>query len=423
MSIHSMSTTKAIADDYYINRLSNAKIFENHGLERLKSVISQERIFERLPAYVFKEYQCCHCGGEMVSTYVSKSATLASEPLSTEVVSKAVQSNTLVRLEAKPNRRSWWQKDGTAYRVDGGHRVSAPGCALCGHQLAGKCECSQCVDLKNKRASEAAQLLYKELVRHEPDAIGELTCNGMLPLFKELSSLVADAARTDPSTAFGALDFKKKATLMLMGVGTPTAGSLLSAIQMVSINEYSVAWHKIRYRVQSTETLVQSVDKLKLAALNLVRSDLGAINVLGAWEVFALEEAVSVLEHYCDVHDINCFGGEHMITSIKRSLNLYGLAQTARYINNAVWNSRKYSSEQGVDRNTAYKFIYGNLNFWIDDSRARTYNAPPFRRAENVLCEPEDVSTFATLFLEQNGISYFTDPISMDSILGRGGDD
>jgi len=139
------------------------------------------------------------------------------------------------------------------------------------------------------------------------------------------------------------------------------------------------------------------------------------------WESLAQKEATSVLEHYCGVHDVHCTPGEQIIAAVKRSLNRYGLAQTARYICNAVRRAANYASENGHNRYRAFTFIYGNLNFWIDDPRARTYNAPPFNRTEYLLSEPKSVTTFSRFFLERNGISYFSHPISMRSLVDQAG--
>jgi hypothetical protein len=416
-----MIDTKAIADDYYINRLSNAKIIDKHGLDRQKSHISQERVFERLPVYKHKELRCCHCSAAMESKYVSKSADLVTDKLSSRFGNRDLQSRTLVRVEAGQYKGSRWNRRGTAYAVDGGHRVSIPSCILCGHQLGDKCECDSCVELKNNRAPEAAEATLSELESLEPIDIDGLTCNGMLLLFKQLTEFIddADAVRSGPLSTFGYLTFEQKATLMLLRVAALSADSVLRAIKMVSVSEYYVDWDKIEFTIQSAGSSIQLLARLKLVALNQVRNDLGAIKLLEAWESLAQKEAIGVLEHYCGVHDIYCTPGEHTIAALKRSLNRYGLAQTARYIYYAVRNARNYSSENGFDRHRAFTFIYGNLNFWIEDSRARTYNAPPFSRRENVLAEPEDVSIFSRFFLEQNGISYFTDPISMTSILSE----
>ncbi len=206
---------------------------------------------------------------------------------------------------------------------------------------------------------------------------------------------------------------------MFLGFATPIADSVLPAIKMVSMNEYVVDYDKIQFIVQSTDELTESLTKLKLLALNQVHDELRVINVLEAWETFTLKEAVGVLEHYCYVHDIQCTPGDNTISAIKLSLKRYGLAQTARYIYHAVWNARKYSSENNFNRFRAFTFIYGSLNFWIEDPRARTYNAPPFTRKEDTLSEPEDVAIFSRFFLEQNDISYFTDPVSIMSLLKK----
>lgn len=412
-----MRISKAIADDYYINHLSNAEIFEKYELNRQKPNFSQERVFEHLPVYTHQELRCSHCGSKMESKYVSKGADLISDEQIREPDNNDIQSRALVRVDVEKDRKPLWNNVGTAYEVDGGHRVSIPNCKSCSHQLGEKCECSKCVELINSRASEAAKLIQNELTSFEPIVIDELSFNGMFLLLKQLSEFIDEAVNSDPLSAFECLNFEQKATLMLLSVAPLSVDSVLPAIKMVSRNKYYVEWDNIEFIIQKVDNLIQPLTKLKLAAKNQVRNDLGVINVLEKWESLAQKEAIGVLEHYCNVHDIYCTPGEHTIAAITRSLSRYGLAQTARYIYSAVWNARKYSSDNGLNRYRAFTFIYRNLNFWIEDPRARTYTAPPFSRSENVLSEPKDVSIFSRFFLERNSISYFTDPISMDSIL------
>ncbi len=228
-----------------------------------------------------------------------------------------------------------------------------------------------------------------------------------------------DSIRYDYLTALKHLNFEEKADLMYMGFVTLVADSVLPAINMVSVNEYSVNYERIKFEVQNVDELTKSLTKLKLVALNQIRDELRVINVLEVWETFTLKEAISVLEHYCDVHDIHCTPGENTVSAIKRSLNRYGLAQTAKYIYQAVWRARKYATENNLNKFRAFNLIYGSLNFWIEDPRARTYNAPPFSRSENILSEPEEVSVFSRYFLEQNDINYFTDPVSIALLLHK----
>jgi hypothetical protein len=43
-----MSGIGTLTDNYHINRLSNAEIFNNHGLKRQIEIIAQARVFEHL---------------------------------------------------------------------------------------------------------------------------------------------------------------------------------------------------------------------------------------------------------------------------------------------------------------------------------------------------------------------------------------
>lgn len=415
-----MSTSNDIADDYYIKRLSNAEIFEKHKLKRTKNHISQERVFEHLPVYKHKALRCSHCDVEMESKYVSKTADLVVDESSAvgDLSNKDIQTIELVRVEEVHRRRAYrWSKPGTNYMVDGGHRVSMPICTLCGHQLEDTCKCDSCVELRITRTSKASALVLNELTSYESVDLDVLSFNAILKLFNQLSEFIDDSIRYDYLSAFKFLNFEQKVNLMLLGFATPISDSVLPAVKMVSMNEYTVDFDNIEFIIQNTDELTESLTKLKLLALNQVSDDLRVINVLEAWETFTLKEAIGVLEHYCDIHDIHCTPGENTVTAIKRSLNRYGLAQTARYIYSAVWNARRYSSENNFNKFKAFNFIYGNLNFWIEDPRARTYNAPPFSRREDTLSEPEDVAIFSRFFLEQNGINYFTDPVSIASLL------
>ena len=415
-----MSSIKDIADDYYIKRLNNAEIFEKHKLNRTKSHISQERVYEHLSVYKHKALRCPYCNMEMESMYVGKNTGLVTDVMSVSGVlnNKDIQKKELVRVEEVHRRRGYrWSKPRINYIVDGGHRVSIPSCSLCDHQLGDKCKCDSCVELRNKRASKASSLVLNELASFEVVDLDELPFNALLKLLVQLSGFIDDSIRYDYLSALKFLNFEQKINLMFLGYATPIADSVLPAVKMVSMNEYSVDFDSIEFIVQSADELTESLTKLKFLALNQVRDDLRVINVLEAWETFTLKEAVGVLEHYCEVHNIHCTPGENTISAIKLSLKRYGLAQTSRYIYHSVWNARRYSSENGFNKFRAFTFIYGNLNFWIDDPRARTYKAPPFSRRENTLSEPDEVAIFSRFFLEQNEINYFTDPVSMASLL------
>lgn len=263
-----MSDTKAIADDYYINRLSNAKIFEKHGLDRQKAHISQERVFERLPVYRHKELQCCHCSSEMVSKYVSKTTIPLIDELSNELCNKDLQISSLVRVETGQKIESRWSRHKVAYAVNGGHRVSLPICTLCGHQIGDKCECFSCIEIKNNRASEAAEVILSELESLEPIHLDRLTYRRLLSLFKQLPEFINNVISPDFLPPLGYLNFEQKATLMALNLAALTADSVLPAIKMVSINEYYVDWNKIQFTIKSADNSIHFLTKLKCIALH-----------------------------------------------------------------------------------------------------------------------------------------------------------
>ena len=134
---------------------------------------------------------------------------------------------------------------------------------------------------------------------------------------------------------------------MLLGCMKVSQDSILPAIEMVSRSEYVVDWDSIEFSSVEGVEINQTLLELKVSAINFGNSDAGALDLIEVWESLAMDEALSVLEHYCRVHDIYCNPGDQTTEAIRRSLNRYGLAQTARYIYNAVWRARKYASENG----------------------------------------------------------------------------
>ncbi len=410
------ATTKSIADDYYINGLTNAKIFEKHGLERRKSNIVQERVFEHMPPYLHPTLRCEYCGEKMESFYLGKNVKLADEDLLIRG-SKELQNIDLVRVEDSQVKRSWRDRAGSAYLVETNYRVSSPVCTGCGHQLKSTCGCDSCDSAKNENSIRAAAIAYAELAALEKIDIDDLSCSQMLPIFQQLSDLIDKAVYTNSQATFEDLNFEPKVTLILLNVAEVSWESVLPAIRMISKTKYTIEWEKIIFKIRDSNELVDVISNLKLRALDSINSQTGSLDTLEVWESLAQEEALNVLEHYCRAHDIHCSPSDQTIAAIKRSLNRYGLAQTARYVCKAVRRAASYASENNYNRYRAFTLIYGNLNFWIDDPRARNYNAPPFNRTENLLSEPISVSVFSRFFLERNEISYFSDPISMRSLV------
>jgi hypothetical protein len=412
-----MHNYKAIADDYYINGLNNKAIFEKYGLERTKSTIGQERVYEHFPVYRYTGVSCAHCGGELTCSYVSKGGIVPAKRICEESTCIELEDTGLVLVEDWQVGGSLRNNSGAAYRVDGGHRVSVPSCILCGHELRERCTCVACTELKNSRVDRAAELAYKGFVDIELLAVEDLNVYEMLVVFRHVSEFTDKTNTSDPLSVFDKLDFNLKLMLVRLSLASPIQESVVSAVKMISTCKYSVACSDIGFKLNSDDDLVQFLADLKVSAIDRARNKVGAIGVLELWEFFAEDEAFGVLEHYCGVHNIYCVSDEKIRAVIIRSLSRYGLALTARYIYSAVWNARKYASEKGYDRYRAFSLIYRNMNFWIEDPRAREYNAPPLIRSEQVLIEPKKVTIFSRLFMEQIGVSYFSDPVAFDSLI------
>lgn len=416
-SLDFMNVTKAIANDYYCQGLTNSEIFEKYDLERKKSHISQERIFEHLSPYIHEELECFHCGAKMESKYVGKSRSVSSYNLSEQINGKGMQVGELVMIEAYDFGIMNGFDSDKAYLDMDGYKISSPYCPSCGHQLGNACECDSCEALSKERASEAADIIVNDLSKLEPINIDELTCREVYALLKNLKERIDEVSLAGKLINFKSLDFESKLPLMLIGLAELKSESAIKAIKMASINKYYVEWSALEFSVKTNEEVAQIFARLKLIALSQVRKDLGALNVIEIWESLAFNEALNVLEYYCEVYDIHYTEDDIIISEIKRSLTKYGLAQTARYIYNAVKRARNYATESGQSRYRAFTFIYRNLNFWVEDPRARTYHAPPFNRSEHVLAEPKDVEIFSRFFLEKNGICYFSDPLIMASVV------
>ena len=238
-------------------------------------------------------------------------------------------------------------------------------------------------------------------------------------MFELLCALLKGNGGTDRHTSnFSTVSLTPEEVKSLISVGILRLldNSISDSIDLVSVNEYLHDFDRLSFEPGSINIIHSATTQLKAQGRALANSQKSSWEIVDIWEGLAINETLSVLEFYCQKHGVCYCPGELTLAAIQRSLNRFGLAQTSRYVCNSVRRAKTVASETGASPRKAFNFIYGNLNFWLDDERARTYNAPPFLRMDGVLSEPILVTIFAHVFLEANGINYFRDPISISSM-------
>jgi len=258
-----MGNTKELADDYYINGLTNSEIFEKHGLKRSFENIGQERVFQHLSHYQH-QVRCEHCGGSMESNYMSKSARLASEQSLPQVGSDSSEPLELNRVEVTRSKSYEWSRTGNALLVEEGYRVSTPECIECGHRLDSACQCGACLSLMKEKADQACEITYRELLEIESIEATSLSCRQLLSIFMRLSETLSSLNRAESINSAEKLNFEEKLTLMMLGCMTVTKGSILTAIEMVSRTEYIVDWNSIRFSLVEGVDINQTLLELKV---------------------------------------------------------------------------------------------------------------------------------------------------------------
>ena len=171
---------------------------------------------------------------------------------------------------------------------------------------------------------------------------------------------------------------------------------------------------RVRFEPKSPTAVSDCVRDLKDRARGMYLKAATKTELVELWQSLALDESLNLLKHYCGVHGLYYRPGEKTTNAIKKSLRTYGLALTARYIYSSVWFSKKQANEAGYSDLRAFNQVYGNLSFWVDDPRARTYTAHPFTRKDGVFSEPPIVSVFSEFFLEPHGINYLSSAVAIN---------
>ncbi|UZE97623.1 hypothetical protein [Alkalimarinus alittae] len=396
---------------YYLEKRSNSSIIEEFGLP------VKQALFKCFPLYIHTKIKCEYCGAPFHSAFIRRSASQTTNNFFLDIASEKVcQIDPHDRFNNYYDCR-FISSSNVVMTTNEGYLVDLPRCLHCEHKPSKSCTCDGCINQTTLNRSVVAEQLLskcKNNFRSKPD-YSELNCK---ELFLGLYCLTYGLIDNKDEVSLKRVDPKNRQAILNSGIFILDLDSVKKSVHMLSTFEYSIDEEEILYKINGSEADSPDLVLVQLKQLSVQKLfDIQeALAVVDVWGELALQEALNLLMHYCEVFKLTYRPGEQTISSIKRSLNRYGLAQTARYIYNAVKRAHTYGLEKNFDRTRSFNLIYGNLNFWIDDERARTWNAPPFNRGEQVLTEPKSSIIFSHSFLEPHGLDFFCSPINVITI-------
>mgnify|MGYP000459916675 CR=1 FL=1 len=395
-----------IFNAFYIERRTNAAMIADYELP------IQQSLHKCFPAYVHKDLTCEYCSRPLESQFVNKNEKATKPELIFNIRSKELsevkQQTQLVSHYHTP----WLRSRSDVIKTDEGYLINIPTCHECNHKPIRGCSCNNCENEMKAKKEVVAEMLAANLQISSTPTV-ELEQLNTKDIYLMLYALTYCLNKDSEHLDLSVFTKEERATLIERNLLIPVATSIKSTIDMLSPFEYAHNENNILYQYNglsddSPNVVVQSLKKLAISKFLEPSSQFETIEL---WGELALLEALGCLQHYCEVYKLAYNPGQKTMSSIKRSLTRYGLAQTARYIYNAVKLSHSYGLEQGYDRKRTFNLIYGKLNFLIDDERVRTWNLKPFNRSESVLSEPLETIIFSHSFLEPHGIDFLTSPI------------
>jgi len=391
---------------YYIDKRTNSSILKEFNLP------VQTTIYKCFPPYVHSKFLCEYCNKPLNSTFASKTSKLTQTELIFNLSEQAPTEIEKIVWNHK-SYEHYLPRGGITFETKEGYRVSIPSCPDCEHTPTTKCQCKHCSEKQSLNLRIISEQL--QLERDSTDAIpidyDRLSCR---QLFIGIYILTYCISEYNNKVDLSLVGNTAKNDALESNLFIPDPESIDNAISMNSIYEYMIDEERITYIINSNISADETIKELKHHAAKCVLNEDMSIELAALWADLALDEALTVLKHYCDVFRLSYRPGEQTISSIRKSLSKYGLAQTARYIYNSVKYAHTTCLEKNYDSRRSFNLIYGNLNFWIDDERARTWNAPAFNRGAEVLCEPQSSIAFSHSFLDIHGIDYFKDPIRIN---------
>jgi hypothetical protein len=394
----------SILNSFYVNQKSIASIVEKY------SYLKGNSLHKLFPLYVHDDLICEHCSASLNSRFAKKSAVESGRDLLCfDLKSEAVEEVSLSDNDKfNPFDSLRWSaiSQDVSLKTKEGYVVGEPYCVLCEHQPRRTCLCAGCNEIKDNNRS----VLLEELQRPMNNAHVDIEGFSSRQIFWSLMAITYAKQETGLAVDEIGRDF-----LVHGGIYKVVEASYDQVLCFVSLNQYRLRHELLEYEYEpgtlGGENEVSSL--LKTRAFQMFLHEEFRLEVVELWMELALSEALMILAHYCNQHEIPYRPGEKTISAVRKSLRKYGLAQTARYILNAVRFASRCAVEQRLSGREAFNRIYGSLNFWIDDDRARDYTASPFTRKVGVFEETKSVIVFSSSFLELHDIDYFKDPIKL----------
>jgi len=411
--MHCNEQDDALLQDYYLEKKAVKTIVEEYDID------APNRIFEKFPTYKHKDLVCECCGSKLVSKFASRDSS--SVPL---VIQSDIFEKEPVQIDSRA--LSTYQYNGHFLHLQNHHKsysteeqyvIGFPFCQSCGHEPSLKCQCEKCTDFK-ERNYKLVLSKVSGTISPPSDPI-RLEDYSTKDVFIALYILTYQVTELDIGFVPKEIGPISKEDLLKSALLTQDTSedSLGNCIQMVSNAQFMFSPEKIPYVLNLVfdGNAQELLAELKNRALRIAGSADGQIELIEIWSELALKEALNVLKHYCSVFSLPYRPGETTVSTIKRCLNRFGLAQTARYIYNSTKNAHTYALENDISGTRAFNSINGSINFWMDDERCRSWHAPPFSRGSDVLVEPNYTIVFTHSFLQNHGIDYFTLPINLKS--------
>jgi len=395
---------------FYIDKRTNNSIQVEFNLS------GSTAIHKGFPPCIHPELLCEHCDTPLSSTFLGKNSQLTQAKLSFNVCS---EEPSLLEMQnhSRSHQIRWnfLSHEKKLYKTKEGYLVNMPSCQECEHSPEKSCKCEHCSTQKEENLIQISeQLRLKHSAQNSlPQAYENYSCT---QLFTNLFTLTYGISKHNEKFSLSMLDDKSKEEVLKSNLLVPDPSSINDIITMVSVTEYVIEEEKLLYIMSNGISPKEAQEELRHQAAKIALHTERSVELVNLWANLTLDEALGVLRYFCQKYKLSYRPGEKTISTIRKSLCKYGLAQTARYICNAAKHAKFVGLEKGYDSRRSFNLIYSNLNFWVDDERARSYTAKPFNRKTEVLCEPPTAIVFSHSFLDIHGIDYFKDPVSTRSI-------
>lgn len=375
-------------------------------------------IYKAFPSYTHADIKCEYCDDmPMESVFLNKTTSKATPNFIQRMADEPIEpvAKRYARYAITGQRRLG--SGIKAMVTNEGYCVSLPVCPKCGHSPHKACSCSHCKDLTEQNKQRVVKHLIDVFNNSDVVNMPELASLDCESIFLALYVLTYGLSEENEAISLSNLSPEDRDTVLAKGIFRLNHSAIDEAVEMISVCEFDYDEKRIPYQLNHNHLQPsEALKELKRIARTCALTPDSFTDILEVWAKLALEEALSVMRHYCEVYGLPYRPGEKTVSAVQKSLNRYGLAQTACYIYHAVKRAQNKGKEERKTGRESFNKIYGFLCFWLDDPRARDYNAPPFNRGTTVLPEPRTAIVFSHTFLEWYGVNYFSTPINMQAL-------